>query len=265
MLACVIAAFMIISLISAGNEYVSGFITSYIFMPVQQLFGAEEPPPKSRDELEAEVLALSEENRRLREELAGHYDIIAENEELRKYLNIKKQNSSVSLMTASVISRDPNENFYGFSLDKGACDGVELNAPVVTDKGLVGFVSSVSVRSCRVTTVFSPDAAIGASVKRTGSGGIISGSAELSDKGMTEMKNLPADSKIMNGDMVVTSGYGGIFPKNLQIGRIRAVRRDSFTAMPVAEVEPYEDIRNIVSAAIITDFSGKDVLRQKEK
>ena len=257
---------MIISLISAGNGYVSGFIESYILMPVQQLAGGyADPPQKSREELEAEVSRLSEENGHLREELTEQYDIMAENEELRKFFNIKKQNSSVSLITASVISRDPNDDFCGFALDKGAFDGVELNAPVVTEKGLVGFVSGVSMRSCRVTTIFSPDAAVGAVVKRTGSGGVISGSAALSDKGRTSMKNLPSGSGITEGDIVVTSGYGGIFPKNLQIGRISSVYTDAFTSMPMAEIEPYEDIGSIVSAAIITDFSGKDELPLKEK
>ena len=265
MLAGVTAAFLVISLISVGNEYVSGFIEGCIIQPVQRLMCNADPPPKSREELENELSRLSEENCRLREELAQHYDIMAENEELRRYFDIKKQNESISLIPAAVISRDPDENFFGFVMDKGAFDGVELNSPVVTEKGLVGYVSGVSMRSCRVTTILSPEAAIGAVVKRTGSVGVISGSTALSDSGRTEMTNLPAGSGISEGDMAVTSGFGGMFPKDLLIGRIKAVYTDAFTAMPAAEIEPYEDARKIQSAAIITDFSGKDELFTKEK
>ena len=256
--------FILTSVLSYGNSRFSDFLTSYLLTPIQSAVsggvyqaGNALTPEKSREELETELDKLKQENRRLSDMLVDYYDIKSRDEELCRYFDIKKENSDISLVPASVIGRDPNEDFYGFTADKGSADGVSVNDPVVTENGLIGWVCDVAPRSCRVSTILSPNAGIGVEVKRTGDKGVLSGSAAVSDYGLTEMKNISAVNGIEKGDIVVTSGLGGMFPKNFKIGRISRLTRDGFSGFPSAEIEPFEDIRHVSSAAIIVDFSGK--------
>ena len=263
-LVTVVCIFLAVALVTAGNGYMNDFFASFVLTPLRQVAsegveaaGDALTPPKSNEELQEEVSRLERENRDLSDRLVDYYDIKKQNEELRKFYDIKKENKDFSIVPSTVIGRDPNENFYGFTADKGSLDGVDINNPVMTEKGLVGWVSEVSPRSCRVTTVLSPDAQIGAVVKRTDDSGIISGSGGNVDEGKTEMLNLSEQNSAKKGDIVVTSGYGGIYPKNLKIGKIAKLTMDEYTGMPVAVIEPYEDIQNVSSVVLITDFDGK--------
>ena len=129
-LVIIVVFFIVTALVSSGNSYINNFLTSFIFTPVQSFVtggvtsaGDALTPAKSSGELQMEVEELKKENRRLNDLLVDYYDIKAENEELEKFYDIKKENKDFSVVTAAVISRDPNENFYGFTLDKGSSDG----------------------------------------------------------------------------------------------------------------------------------------------
>ncbi len=271
-LVTVIVFFLIFALVSSGNSYVNNFVTGFILTPVRQVFtggvttaGDTMTPAKSSEELQKEISELQEENRRLNDLLVDYYDIKAENEELEKFYEIKAENKDFSVVTATVISRDPNENFYGFTLDKGSSDGIELNDPVMTENGLVGWVCEVSPKSCQVTTILSPDASIGAVDKRTSDTGILSGSPAISDEGLTRMINIPTKNKVEPEDIAVTSGYGGVFPKNIKIGKITERTFDDYTGQPVAIIEPFEDIKTVSSVAVVVNFSGKGEIEEAEK
>ena len=263
---------LVLALITAGNSTVGGIVTGYILNPLLRVASdftnsAEETitPPKSVEELEEENDELKEENRRLNDMLVEYYDLKKENDELYKFYNIKKNNEDFSVVPSTVISRDPNENFYGFILDKGSADGVKPDDPVMTDNGLVGYVCEVSTKSCKVTSIISPAAQVGAVDKKTGDEGVVTGSPEYSDSGIAVMKNISAQNAMKIGDIVVTSGYGGMYPKNIKIGTVSKLDYDSYTGMPVAIVKPFEDVRNITSAAIITNFSGKGDIEELEE
>ena len=260
----IICVLLVVALITAGNPTVSNFFSSFILTPLQQVAtGATSsvqntlPSSQSAEELQAEIDRLEEENRNLKDMLVDYYDIKEQNEQLIKYYDIKKENQDFSIVPATVIARDPNENFYGFTLDKGSLDGVHLNDTIMTENGLVGWVCEIAPKSCKVKTILSPDTQIGAVVKRTSDNGIISGSAEYSDDGITLMQNISAQNSMEVGDIVVTSGLGGTYPKNIKIGEIKEITLDEYTGMPVAVIEPYEDIINVSSVAIIVDFNGK--------
>ncbi len=267
----ILAVFIAVSVIPAGNTYIRNLLMDRILTPIQQFFsgGANYAAdafelPKSREELEDEVVSLRDENRRLQDMLIDYYEVKAQNKELSKFYEIKKNDPDLTLVTASVISRDPNENFYGFTLDKGSDDGVRKDDTVMTENGLIGRVSEVSGSCCRVVTVLSPDVNIGAVIKRTGTSGIINGSPALCDEGMTSLGELSAREG-SEGDIVVTSGRGGIFPKNIKIGTVKEIKLDDITAVPMAVIAPFEDIAAVRSAVIVIDFGGKGDINKNEQ
>ncbi len=271
-LVIIIVFFLVVALVTSGNSYVNNFVTSFVLTPIRQLVtggvtsaGDSLTPPRSAEELQKEVDRLTEENRRLNDLLIDYYDVKAENEELEKFYDIKKENEDFSVVTATVISRDPNENFFGFTLDQGSANGVELNDPVMTENGLVGWVCEVAPKSCQVKTILSPDASIGVVDKRTTDSGILSGSAAMTDEGLTRMINVSAQNTMAIDDIIVTSGYGGIFPKNLKIGKVREMSYDSYSGLPMVVVEPFEDIKTVKNAAIVVNFSGKGEITEAEK
>ncbi|MDD6489806.1 MAG: rod shape-determining protein MreC [Clostridia bacterium] len=268
----IICLLLVFALVTAGNSSVNNFVTSFILTPLQQVtsgasssVGNALTPPKSAEELQKEVSELQKENQKLNDMLVDYYDIKEENEQLRKYYDIKKENQDFRLVPSTVIERDPNENFYGFTLDKGVLDGVEVNDPVITEKGLVGWVCETAAKSCKVKTILSPDAQIGAVSKKTSDSGVISGSVEYSDDGITLMQNISAQHSMKKGDIVVTSGFGGIYPKNLKIGKIQNIKYDDYSGMPVAVIKPYEDIKNVSSVAVIADFNGKGEISESSQ
>lgn len=211
----------------------------------------------SYDDLKTENEKLRHENAELREQLADYYDVKQENAKLWKYYDLKKQNPSYKIQPAAVIMRDANDDFYSFTLDIGTSSGVSVNNPVITENGLVGWVYKADLTTCKVKTILSPDTKAGAVDKQSNDSGIISGSASLSDNNLTSLTKLEENNKIKQGDMIVTSGTGGIYPGNLIIGKVKEIKFNSYDDSRYAVVEPYEDIRRITSAAVITDFDTK--------
>ena len=134
---------------ATGHSFLSslmGFVTT----PVQQISsqaagaaGAVGPSGKTIEELEAENAELKEKLNQMIALTVDYYDIKRENEQNVKYLELKEQKKDYQFALASVIGRDPADLFYGFTIDQGSLSGIEKNDPVITDRGLVGWVSAV--------------------------------------------------------------------------------------------------------------------------
>ncbi len=200
-------------------------------------------------ELEAEINGL-------REQLAEYEKVTAENEFYKKYLEIKDANPDFKFAPATLISRDSKDPYKGFVINKGSVNGLEVNDPVITDAGLVGFVSEVGLTTSKIATVLSPDITLGALDNRTNDSGILSGSIELANEGMTKLYNLSRSCNVAVGDFVITSGEG-IFPEGILIGTIQSIGSDEYNTSIFAAVEPFADIDEIREVMVITDFEGQ--------
>ena len=118
------------------------------------------------------------------------------------------------------VSRDATDVYGTFIIDKGTMQGVAYLDPVITEDGLVGYVSQVGPVSSKVTTILSPATDVGAVDKRTGDGGVLGGDQELAQTGYTKLSYLQRNCDVTVGDLIVTSGLGCIYPKNLIIGEV---------------------------------------------
>ena len=236
----------------SDNSVISGAINAV----TNGLFGLTASATASADtasyeELKAENEKLKSENAQLREQLVDYYETKEENERLWEYYEIKKENPSYTILPANVIKRDTNDDFYSFTLDCGSAAGVSVNDAVITENGLVGWVCETDYTSCRVKTILSPDTKVASVDKTTGDSGIISGSVSLCDENRTRLMNISSDHKIKAGDIITTSGTGGVYPKNLLIGEVKELRFNSYDTTTYAVVEPYENIAEITAAAVI--------------
>ena len=239
------------SLISSGINYASRGLFQLSARATASADSA------TREELLKENEDLKKENAELRGQLAEYIDTKAENEKLWSYYGLKKENPSYNIVPANVIRRDVNDDFYSFTLDIGTSIGVSVNSPVITDNGLVGWVCQADAATCRVKTILSPDTKAGVSDKQSGDSGILSGSVSLCEENLTSMNKLAENHKVKAGDMIVTSGTGGAYPQGLLIGEVKSIEFNKYDASRCAVIKPYEDVRKITSAAVITDFESK--------
>ncbi len=269
-LKALIITLIIISLMSVLSLEENSFVSSGINAVTKGLFqvpaaAAASLDSASSEEIKAELERLESENAELRNQLSDYLETKRENEKLKKLLDIKKDNPSYKMTPANVIKRDVNDDFYSFTLDEGTSRGISVNNPVITENGLVGWVCQADASTCKVKTILSPDTKAGAADKQSGDNGIINGSAALCEKNKTSMTTLAENNKIKKGDMIVTSGDGGVYPGGLLIGEVESVEFNSYDASRYAVIKPYEDVRYITSAAVITDFGTKGKVKGNEK
>ena len=209
------------------------------------------------NELQAENNALKEEITKLREQLVDYYQIKQENEQFRTVLELKEENRDYQMLPATVIGRDPNDVFYGFSIDQGSLNGVSKNDPVITGDGVVGWVSEVYATSSQVTTLFSPNTKIGAIAKKSRDTGVTGCDITLADEGLIKLAYLTSENKVKAGDIITTTGLSGMYPKDLLIGTVKEVLYEDSGVSQYALVEPFVDIKNVRDVFVLTDFEGK--------
>ena len=208
------------------------------------------------NETELKNAELETEINDLRDKLADYEKTKAENDFYKNYLEIKEQNPDFKMTKANLISRDLSDPYKGFVINKGSVNGVEQYDPVITESGLVGYVSEAGTTTSKVVTILSPDITLGALDNRTEDSGILSGTLGTAENGYTGLYNLSRSCNVAVGDYVVTSGEG-IFPDGLLIGTIRSIGSDEYNTSIFAEVEPFVDMQEIRGVMVITDFEGQ--------
>jgi rod shape-determining protein MreC len=200
-----------------------------------------------------EIGQLRTENARLRKELEG---LSRERGELReqataaqrleRLLELRGQIAYRSL-AAQVIGRDPSRWFGTLLLDRGSRDGVRRNAPVVAADGVVGRVIEVTRTASRVLLVSDSRSAIGVVLQRSRDLAVVEGRSDR----VLHLKYLSQTAQVLPGDLVVTSGQGGVFPKGLVVGRITRVTREEGELLQEAEVEPVTGLDRLEEVLIL--------------
>ncbi|MBO5210335.1 MAG: rod shape-determining protein MreC [Clostridia bacterium] len=211
---------------------------------------------KDGNKLMLENAELESEVNDLREQLADYQEIQAENEFYKKYLKIAENHPDFKFTAATLISRDNDDPYQSFVINKGSLNGVSAYDPVITDAGLVGFISQVGLTTAKVTTVLSPELSIGALDSRTNDSGVVSGDLEIAKNGKTKFYNLARSCSVAIGDYVATSGEG-IFPKGLLIGKIETIGTDKYNTSIYATVTPFANIEELRQVMVITEFDGQ--------
>lgn len=207
-----------------------------------------------------------EENQKLKKQigelnkkLTDYDDLVAEVEELRKLVVIKEAHpDSIFSQAAEVLGYVANDPFKGFMIDKGFADGIEPYSPVITAEGVVGIIIEVSQYSSTVRTILSPDLSVAAVCSSTSADfGIVEGTVITAENGTTKLIHLSKEHQIKEGDLIITSGSSGLFPKDYALGTVKEIGIEANGLSAYAEIEPCADISRLSSVFVITDFDGK--------
>ncbi len=250
--------------IASAGKLIGSVINSFV-APLQAITNkvesvAAESLKKKRSEesYKDEINQLRDELRKLRTLTADYYDVKRENAQFLKFYNLKKQDKSLEFVIAAVVSKSPGDLFGSFTINKGYNTGIAKNAIVMTESGIVGRIADVTAESSKVVTIFSPDFKASALDVVSGDLGIASGNFKLFKDNLLGIFYLPSQNNIKAGDVVATTGMGGIFPKNLPIGKVRELKQDDFDSSCYAIVEPFINLRDISEVFVVTDFAGKE-------
>ncbi len=213
-----------------------------------------------------ENLELKRQIGELNKKLTEYDDLLAEVEELRKLVVIKEKHpDNIFSQSAEVMGYIANDPFKGFTIDRGYADGIEPYSPVVTPEGIVGIIIDVSQHSSTVRTLLSPDLSIAAICSSTNTDfGIVEGSVLAAENSRTKLIHLNKDHGVKEGDLMITSGNSGLFPKDYAIGTVTDVGIEANGLSAYAEIEPSADISRLRSVFVIMDFEGKNDEEEKE-
>lgn len=209
------------------------------------------------DEILAENEQLKAENQQLTEQLVDYERVLLENEHYQEFLGIKEENPDFDFTSAMVIGRDPGSRFGSFTIDQGTLGGVALHDPVITAEGLVGMVTEVGANYAKVTTILDVASSVGAYDARTRDTGILTGDVALAEEGLCKLTYLEKTSGVTAGDLIVTSGEGGIYPKELVLGEVLEVGQESHGISLYAVVRPAVDLGQVKDVLVITSFYGQ--------
>ncbi len=209
------------------------------------------------------------ENKELKKELSKAYKNLSdletyknENAQLKEFLEIKELNPDYKMQSAQVIGSDSSARFGSFTIDRGSSSGIKINAPVITAEGLVGIVSRVGPTYSVVTTILDPEINVGVYNSRTGETGVAGGEAKLSNDNRTKLRLLPRDTALLSGDIIETSGIGGVFPQGILVGTIENLKAENSGVSMYAVIKPIVDVDDVTNVMVLTDFS-EDELKQE--
>ncbi len=208
------------------------------------------------NKLSLENAELKSQISELQNKVADYEEVLSENSFYKQYLEIKENNPDFKFADANIIAKDPDDPYGGFTLNKGSASDISLYDPVITDAGVVGYVTEVGLTSCKVTTILSHNITLGAIDNRTSDSGIVTGSLSLSQNGLCRFANLSRSCSVAVGDYVITSGEG-IFPEGLLIGSVKNIGIDEYNTSVFAEIKPFVEFSEIRSVMVITSFEGQ--------
>jgi len=187
---------------------------------------------------------------RLEARLRDQEELAQENKRLKRLLRWQQQEGrQYASVVASVIARDPGNWFGTLVINKGREDGIKPNMTVVTPTGLVGRIANVSGNTAEVLLITDPRSGVGALLQKTRAPGIVEGIA--SGSAYLRMNHIPGNLMVTEGETVVTSGQGSIFPKGIAIGAVVDVDKETSGLFKVATIKPYVDFNRMEEVLVI--------------
>ena len=263
MAALVFIALAAISVAGGKTFPVAKTMLTTIFKPIDNFFTDIGNAVSQTGRFIGSVMSTYEENEDLKKEIANLRkanidagEIWAENERLKTMLNYKQSQNRYILLPSRVVGYNPTGIEGSLIIDKGTKDGVKKDMTVVTSLGLVGSVVDAYSSASRVQLVINPKTAVGGIVQRAESrvAGIVSGNA--STPFTPNLLNLARDADVKEGDTVITSGFGGIYPKGIVIGTISKVINAEGGLLKYAVIVPTVDFSKLEEVMIITNVTN---------
>lgn len=218
--------------------------------------------PRNLEAALREIESLRLENETLRKENEQLTEELSESRIIRELFERAAETPEYRRITANVIGSDTNPALQSILLDKGYDDGVRVGMPVEAARGLVGQVYRVTNNASMVALLTETASAIPVRLGATRATGVLRGGGRGV---LPSIDWIDLQHQVEVGEMVMTSGLGGKFPKNLVIGRVIDVERNEAELFQRAIVQPAVDFNAIEMVFVVTEFetSNTDIFSQE--
>ncbi len=240
---------------SASNVFTGSLVNlqtwfSTRFVAVQDFLTAPRDMAALRQrnaELESEVADLQAQVIQLQQE-------VGETQILAALVDFSRANPENTYRAAAVIGRDPSPFLHYVIINRGSNDGILRGMPVVTDQGLVGRIDAVIADAARVQLVTDPASLVNVRLQNAEVEATLSGSVT----GDVTLDQIPQDTALEPGDLVLTSGLGGGYPPDLIVGQVVNIRARDFDLFQQATVQPVVDFNRLQIVLVIVNFKPVD-------
>lgn len=204
------------------------------------------------------LVAVREENQALKEtvnrqaqQLAELGEYKAANERLTGLLGFRAAYPNLIMKPAHILAWDPGPWFRSVIISLGGRDGLAVDQAVVHDRGVVGRVVDTTPNYARVLLATDFNSSIDAFVQRTRTPGILSGAGAR----LMRLNYVQKDEDVRPGDLIVTSGMDGFFPRGLSLGTVSRVDRESVGMFMTVEVIPQVAFDRLEEVMVIINQS----------
>ncbi|PYN47031.1 MAG: rod shape-determining protein MreC [Candidatus Rokuibacteriota bacterium] len=202
------------------------------------------------------------ENRRLREEVQELrvqglrvVETDDENRRLRRLLALQ-EHLPLTTLSGEIIAREWGGWIRSLTVNRGRGDNVPRLTAVISPNGLIGRVVEVRPGASIVQVLTDPTSTVGAHVLRTRTPGIVEGDP----RGTLRFKFMSRDgASIQSGDVLVTAGQGGLFPRGIPIGTVRSIDNRGGALFHYAELTPAVDFARVDEVLLVTGDSQRDL------
>ena len=229
-----------ISIVSPFQEIVSDSITFVKNIWKHYFFLVSVSTENAR--LNRSLKQAEEKNNRLKEVELSHNRL--------KNLFEFKETLHKRVVAAEVIGRDPSPWFKTIIINKGSREGVERGMPVVVPEGIAGLVTDVSKTYAKILLVIDQNSAVDALIQRNRARGIITGEPS----GRLLLQYVQRKHDIHVGDIVISSGLDGVFPKGIRIGYVHEVDKPDSGIFQQLAVTPYADFEKLEEVLVVRDL-----------
>lgn len=202
------------------------------------------------------------ENRRLREEVQQLRvqalrvsDTDVENQRLRRLLALQER-LPLTTLSGEIIAREWGGWIRSLTVNRGRGDNIPRLSAVISPDGLVGRIVDVRPGASIVQVLTDPASTVGAHVLRTRTPGIVEGDP----RGTLRFKFMARDgASIQSGDVLVTAGQGGLFPRGIPIGTVRTIDNRGAALFHYAELTPAVDYARVDEVLLVTGDTQRDL------
>ena len=194
---------------------------------------------------------LKAQNLELKQRLAALEEAKLENDRIRQLVDFAKA-QNLPTVGATVIGRPTDSSQRSILIDRGTSSGVARGDSVIASGGLVGQVVEVTPWNAQVRLITDPESGVAVLVQRTRSSGIIRGTLE----GPLALEFVEKKFAPVVGDVLLTSGLGGVYPKGIVVGEVTSVATPSTDLFPVITVATRVDIEHIEEVLVLKTHQG---------
>ena len=252
----------ILSAVSGGRVSPIGSLVNMLTSPIQKAISSSSEWFSGISARISENDRLAQENDELRKELALVKDALRSNEnmgkenvQLRTALGMRERDSSFVFESAEIVAKSSDNWASSFTINKGSSSGIKPDNCVITEDGMVGYIGEVGLTWATVVSITDTTMEASAIASRTRDVASAEGDFELMKEGKLRLSYLPRDTQIIKGDVIETSGVGGLFPKGIVLGTVSEIKTDTHGISKYAEIDPAVDLNHVNHVLVIKSFS----------